>query len=176
LSSAETEIITMSDENSLKPRPPVRSEDVAWEEWSEGSRFGTRYRHLTVATIGDAYKVGFAIEELAPGKQSCPKHYHMHEEEHVFILEGQLVLKLGDESHVMVAGDYVCFPAGQRAGHCMINESDSVCRYIIAGERNGHDVIVFPDTDKVMVRSLGKRQIFDMNARRDYWDGEDRGS
>lgn len=165
----------MTEDSSQKPRPPVRSSDVPWEEWSEGSRFGSRYRHLTVAAIGSTYRVGFAIEELPPGKQSCPKHYHMHEEEHVFILDGQLTLKLGEESHVMRAGDYVCFPAGQRAGHCMINETDSVCRYIIAGERNPNDVIIYPDTGKVMVGALGKRQIFDMNARRDYWDGEDRG-
>ena len=165
----------MTEDSSQKPRPPVRSSDVPWEEWSEGSRFGSRYRHLTVAAIGSTYKVGFAIEELPPGKQSCPKHYHMHEEEHVFILDGQLTLKLGEESHVMRAGDYVCFPAGQRAGHCMINETDSVCRYIIAGERNPNDVIIYPDTGKVMVGALGKRQIFDMSARRDYWDGEDRG-
>jgi uncharacterized cupin superfamily protein len=165
----------MSEEEPQKPRSPVRSADVPWEEWSEGKRFGSRYRHLTVAATGSAYKVGFAIEELPPGKQSCPKHYHMHEEEHVFILEGSLTLKLGDESHVMVAGDYVCFPAGQRAGHCMINETDKVCRYIIAGERNPNDVIIYPDTGKVMVGALGKRQIFDMNARREYWDGEDRG-
>lgn len=165
----------MTEDSSQKPRPPVSSSDVPWEEWSEGSRFGSRYRHLTVAAIGPSYKVGFAIEELPPGKQSCPKHYHMHEEEHVFILEGQLTLKLGEESHAMRAGDYVCFPAGQRAGHCMINETDSVCRYIIVGERNPNDVIIYPDTGKVMVGALGKRQIFDMNARRDYWDGEDRG-
>lgn len=155
-----------------KPRPPISAENVAWEEFSEGSRFAIRFRHLTSAAIGEHYHVGFAIEELGPGKQSVPAHFHMLEEEHVFILEGSLTLRLGEERHAMKAGDYVCFPAGQRAGHCLINEGDKVCRYIIVGERNPNEVVVYTDTNKVLVRSLGRREIYDRAATRGYWDGE----
>ena len=67
---------------------PISSNDVAWEEFSDIPRFVTRYRHLTRAAVGDDYHVGVAIEELGPGKQSSPAHYHTFEEEHVYILEG----------------------------------------------------------------------------------------
>jgi uncharacterized cupin superfamily protein len=164
---------TMTDENEPKqPYRPIRSEDVEWVNWSEKPGFGMRYRHLTAAAIGEKYKVGFAIEELAPGKQTVPFNYHLHEEEHVFVLSGEATLRLGSDFVTMKAGDYVCFPAGQRAGHCLINNSNDVCRYIIVGERNPDDVVIYPETHKVMVRALGGRQIFDMNAKRDYWDGE----
>ena len=59
-----------------------------WTESSEAPRFALRYRHLSRAAMGDDYRVGVAIEELAPGKQSSPAHYHIFEEEHVYILEG----------------------------------------------------------------------------------------
>lgn len=163
----------MSTENAAsKPCPPISAENVAWKEFSEGSRFGIRFRHLTSAAIGEQYHVGFAIEELGPGKQSVPAHYHMIEEEHVYILEGSLTLRLGEERYAMKAGDYACFPAGQRAGHCLINEGNKVCRYIVVGERNPKEVVVYTDTNKVLVRALGRREIYDRAATRSYWDGE----
>jgi uncharacterized cupin superfamily protein len=154
---------------------PISSDDVAWTEWSDVPRFAIRYRHLSLATLGEDYRVGVAIEELAPGKQSSPVHYHIFEEEHVFILEGALTVRIGSSTHEMKAGDYVCFPAGQKAGHCLINTSAALCRYVIIGERNPNEVVVYTDSNKVLVRALGRRAIFDLAATRDYWDGEDTG-
>jgi uncharacterized cupin superfamily protein len=154
------------------PKRPISSDNVAWEEFSEGTKFAIRYRHLTSAAVGPDYRVGFAIEELGPGKQSVPAHYHMLEEEHLFILEGSLTLRLGEGTHEMKAGDYACFPAGQKAGHCLINNTAKVCRYIIAGERNANEVVVYTDSNKVLVRALGRREIYDRAATRDYWNGE----
>ena len=140
-----------------------------------GPRFGERYRHLTSAAIGDDYHVGVAIEELEPGRQSSPAHYHIFEEEHVYILEGSLTVRMGADSHEMKAGDYVCFPAGKKAGHCLINNSGATCRYVIVGERNPNEVAVYTDSNKVLVRSLGWRSILDLGALRDYWHGENTG-
>lgn len=109
------------------PRPTA-TENVPWTEWSEVPRFSIRYRHLSRAAMGDNYRVGVAIEELSPGKQSSPADYHLFEEKHVFILEGRVTLRLGVGRHSMKAGDYACFPAGQKAGHCLINEGDDVCQ------------------------------------------------
>jgi uncharacterized cupin superfamily protein len=154
-------------------RKPISSESVAWEEFSEGTRFGSRFKHLTKAVMGTNYHVGMAIEELPPGMQSCPFHYHMLEEEHILILEGTLTLRLGEEKIAMKAGDYVCFPAGQLAGHCLLNEGDKSCRYVIVGEREQNEVCVYPDSNKVMVRALQREgDIFDLGAAKDYWDGE----
>lgn len=158
-----------------KPLRPISSGDVPWTEWSEVPRFGLRYRHLSLAAMGEHYRVGVAIEELAPGKQTAPAHYHIFEEEHVFVLDGSLSLRLGTEIYRMRTGDYVCFPAGQRAGHCLINDTAETCRYVIVGERNPNEVVVYTDSNKVLVRALGRRAIFDLAATRGYWDGEDTG-
>lgn len=152
---------------------PFSSDSVAWENWSEGARFGSRCRHLTRAAVGDAYHVGMQIEELSPGMQSAPAHYHLLEEEQVLVLEGAMTLRLGEERIAMKAGDYACFPAGQKVGHCFVNDSDAVCRFLIIGERNPNDVCVYPDSNKVMVRLLGRgSNVFNRSAVRDYWDGE----
>jgi len=166
----------MPTEPAAAPEPPrpFTAADVPWQEWSDVPRFAVRYRHLSLAALGEDYRIGVAIEELAPGKQSAPLHWHLFEEEHVYILEGSLTLRLGAERYPMTAGGYVCFPAGQQAGHCLVNDSGAPCRYVIIGERNPNDVSVFPETDKVLLRALGSR-IFDMTAQRGYWDGEDTG-
>jgi uncharacterized cupin superfamily protein len=160
---------------TIAPLKPISSLDVAWTEWSEVPRFGVRYRHLTRAAVGEHYRVGVAIEELAPGKQSSPAHYHIFEEEHVYLLAGALTVRIGADTYAMTAGDYVCFPAGQKAGHCLINNSGATCCYVIVGENNPNEVVVYTDSNKVLVRALGRRAIFDLAARRGYWDGENTG-
>jgi uncharacterized cupin superfamily protein len=97
----------------------------------------------------------------------------MLEEEHALILEGQVKLFLGDEQYQMDAGDYVCFPAGQRLGHSFMNSGTGPCSYLMIGERNPNDVWVYPDSNKIEVNALRtKSAIFDMSAVRKYWDGE----
>lgn len=161
--------------DETQPILPIASERVPWTESRELPRFQARYRHLTRALMGDRYQIGVTIEELFPGSQSAPFHYHIFEEEHVLILEGELTLRLGDGRHAMKAGDYACFPAGEKAGHCLINESGAVCRYVLVGERNPNEICFYPDSNKVLVRALGRRAVFDAGALRHYWAGEDTG-
>jgi uncharacterized cupin superfamily protein len=157
-----------------KPRGPIAIESVPWTEFSEGVRFGSRYRVLS-DTQGEGRKIGVGYEELPPGKQSCPFHYHMLEEEHIVALEGEATLRLGEERYTIKAGDYVGFPAGQRAGHCLINESDKPFRFLMIGDHNPNEVCVYPDSGKVSVRSLadgrGRFIVRDEN-RLGYFDGE----
>ena len=156
--------------NEHKPMPPIAIDTVPWTDWHEGVRFGIRYRVLSDTRNGGR-KIGVSYEELPAGKQSCPLHYHMLEEEHIVALEGEATLRLGDERHTLKAGDYVCFPAGERTGHCLVNETDAPFRYLMIGDHDPNEVAVFPDSNKVLVRALG-RAIFRGDARADYFDGE----
>lgn len=147
---------------------PFLIEDVAWDSFSHGERFGSRFRQL--GEYGGCSHVGVCMEELAPGKFACPSHYHYLEEEQMMVLEGSLTLKLGDKEYIMRSGSYVVFPAGQAAGHSLYNHSDQVCRYLIIGERNKHDVIVYPDSNRVAVRLTGEG--YNKAATMEYWEGQ----
>ena len=96
--------------------------------------------------------------------------YHMAEEEHALILDGEVTLLLGDERLPLQAGDYVCFPAGQRTGHSFLNSGAGPCSYLMIGERNPNDVCVYADSNKVGIRALDT--ILDMSGVRDYLDGD----
>jgi uncharacterized cupin superfamily protein len=163
--------------NPKEPRfTPVASADVPWDAFGHGEKFGGRAKHLTAAAtshiLGERkWHVGVALEELPPGKQSCPFHFHMLEEEHLYVLEGECTLRLGEERLAFKAGDYAIFPAGEKTGHCLINETDKVCRYVVIGENNPNESCVYPDSNKVSNRWLGER--YDRSAQREYWDGEE---
>ncbi len=133
----------------------------------EHGKYGSRYRELS--KFGGGTHVGVVLEELLPGKQSNQLHYHMLEEEHVYILEGALTVLLGAKRHLMQAGDYVCFPAGQKAGHALFNHTDKPCRYILIGENNPNEVSVYPETGRVGVRLMGEG--YRKSAVMDYWEG-----
>ncbi|HEX4346484.1 MAG TPA: cupin domain-containing protein [Vicinamibacterales bacterium] len=148
---------------------PVRVDELPWETWAEGVRYGGRVRRLS-GPVGST-RVGVLIEELPPKRQSAPLHWHTDEEEHVWILDGNVTLRLGDERHALGPGDYVCFPAGQALGHCLVNESEAPCRYLVIGERSPDDVCVYPDSGKVLIRATG-RTIVSLREPLDYWDGE----
>jgi uncharacterized cupin superfamily protein len=142
---------------------------VPWEEFSRGERFGLRYQHLS--SFGGGTQISLSMEILPPGRQANQAHYHLLEEEHVFVLEGSLTLRLGDKSHVMSAGHYVCFPAGQKAGHALINHTAEPCRYLVLGNPQPHDVAVFTDSGRVQVKLTG--EAYRNTPVVGYWDGVD---
>ena len=149
-------------------RLPFSVEDVPWEEYAHGERFGTRFRQL--GEYGGCSHVGVCMEEIAPGRQAYVAHYHLLEEEQLLVLEGRPTLRLGERRIPMEPGSYVVFPAGQKAGHALVNETDEPVRYLIIGERNPDEVTVHTDTGRVGVRLVGEG--YRMGDRVDYWDGE----
>jgi uncharacterized cupin superfamily protein len=151
---------------------PVQSEAVAWQHHSHGDVFEVRYKHLSQAMGPQPYKIGVVIEELPPGKQNNPAHWHHREEEHVLILTGELTVRIGKDYHVMKAGDYVRFAAGVAEEHCLYNHSTEVCRYILVGDNDPHEICVYPDSNKISVRAEG--QVFVKSDAKDYYVGEEK--
>jgi len=147
---------------------PFHIDRVPTEEFSQGQRFASRFKQL--GEFGGAAHVGVCMETLEPGKQACPAHYHMLEEEHLLILEGSLTLRLGDQTYELSAGHYACFPAGQKAAHALINQGAAPCRYLLIGERNPSDVIVYPDSGRVGVRLTGEG--YRKSVTMEYWDDQ----
>lgn len=130
----------------------IHVDDLEWDEWSHGERLGSRTKALGAAA--GAEHVGVVLEELPPGKQSTVPHFHTREEEHMFVLEGEAFLCWGDEEHQLTPGSYVCFPAGDPRAHYLVNHGTEDCRYLVVGERDSNDVVVYPDHNRMLVRAL----------------------
>jgi uncharacterized cupin superfamily protein len=145
---------------------PFSISDVPWRTFRRGEAYGMQYQDLSEQA--GATQISVSHEILAPGQIATGFHYHMLNEEHVLVLEGQLTLRLGDACFQMKAGSYVCFPAGRKLGHALHNESSAPCKYLAIGQPHHADVVVFPDDDKVTVKLLG--EAFSPSSRVQAWN------
>lgn len=165
----DSAIVTSSDKRSPTPNRPISVTDVEPVEWREGVRFGGT--QIALARLGGARDIGVNFVTLSPGRQNCPFHWHMREEEHFYILEGQCVLRSGAERFEMKAGDYVCFPAGTFVGHCFENPYEQPCRLLAIGSRDDAEIAGYPDSGKMKLRGLGVIVPLTKHSL-DYWHGE----
>ena len=126
---------------------------------------------LTDLLVPRVLQISVSMEVLPPGKQANQAHYHLLEEEHIFILDGALTVRIGDKSYEVTAGFYMCFPAGQKHAHSLVNHTTEPCRYLVLGNPHKHDVAVFPETGRVNVKLAGAS--YRTSPTLDYWEGVD---
>mgnify|MGYP000577874267 CR=1 FL=1 len=106
---------------------------------------------------------GFHIIEVMPGFESTELHKHYHEDECVYILEGQALAVIGDEQYNVGAGDFIGYRAGGEA-HTLLNNGETVLRCIVVGQRLDHDVGDYPALMKRIYRQKGLPwNLVDMN-------------
>jgi uncharacterized cupin superfamily protein len=151
---------------SVSSGGPISSESITWKTKEEGVRFHRRYKNLTPKGAHFTMQ----LNEVDPGRQSVPFHFHTTEEEQVLVLSGSALLRYGDTVVRMREGDFCVFPAGEGKGHCFVNDTSETFRYLMVGEHKATDVVVYPDSGKIFVRALG--ELMALGERRDYFDGE----
>jgi uncharacterized cupin superfamily protein len=92
-------------------------------------------------------KIGINQTTLPPGKESSMRHWHSHEEEFIYILSGEVVLRTDAGEQVLVAGTCCGFPLGTRDGHQLVNRSDAPAVYLEVSNRDPADGAEYPDVD-----------------------------
>jgi uncharacterized cupin superfamily protein len=100
--------------------------------------------------LGDATgltKIGINLTTLMPGKESSVRHYHTREDEFVFVLEGEVVLRTDEGEQTLVAGMCAGFPAGTTNGHQLVNRTTRPARYLEISNRDPADAAEYPDDD-----------------------------
>jgi uncharacterized cupin superfamily protein len=113
--------------------------------------------------LGDAVgltKIGVNLTTLPPGKESSMRHHHTLEDELVFILEGEVVLRTDEGEQLLTAGTCAGFPAGASDGHQLVNRSDRPARYLEISNRDPDDAAEYPDVDLALRREPGGRLSF----------------
>ncbi|QQA43328.1 cupin domain-containing protein [Pelagovum pacificum] len=113
------------------------------EPYNQG-RGNLSYRHLTE---GHLSQYGVALETLHPGGQSSQMHWESHEDEFLYMLEGNLtVVENGDET-IIGPGDSCCWPAGVEVAHTLKNHTDRDAVYLIMGTRDPENICHYPGLD-----------------------------
>jgi uncharacterized cupin superfamily protein len=109
-----------------------------------------------LADAGGLTDFGVNLTRLPPGEWSSQRHWHSHEDEFVFLLEGELVLIEDGGETLLCAGDAAAFPKGTGNGHHMINRSDREAIYLEIGSRKLQDVTRCSDVDMMSTNADGR--------------------
>jgi uncharacterized cupin superfamily protein len=109
--------------------------------------------------LGDAFgltRIGINLTKLPPGKESSMRHWHTHEDEFVYVLEGELVLRTGTGEQLLRAGMCAGFSAGVEDGHHFINRSERDAVYLEISNRDRADGAYYSDADVDLMYRDGK--------------------
>lgn len=107
-------------------------------------------QNLRFSDSGGLTQFGAFVEVLPPGSRSSLCHWHLREDEFVYMLAGKVTLFEGGVATTLRPGDAATFKAGVAAGHFLRNDSGAEARYLIVGTRSGADVVTYPDHDRIL--------------------------
>jgi uncharacterized cupin superfamily protein len=109
-----------------------------------------------LGNAGGLADFGVNLTRLPPGSWSSQRHWHSHEDEFVYILEGELVLVEDEGETLLRAGDCAAFPKNSGNGHHLINRSGTIAAYLEIGSRHHHDMTTCSDIDMKSANADGR--------------------
>jgi len=141
--------------------------DPADVEPRTGSNYPEPFRSRVLPrekrALGDALgltKIGVNLTTLMPGAESSMRHFHLCEDELVFVLEGEVVLRTDAGEQVLTAGTCAAFPAGVRDAHHLVNRSEKPARYLEISNRDPEDAGEYADDDLAVHKGADGRHVF----------------
>jgi uncharacterized cupin superfamily protein len=148
---------------SLKP-PALDPADVAPRSTSGYPEpYRSRVLPREKRAIGDALglkTIGVNLTTLPPGKESSMRHFHTREDELVFVLEGEVVLRTDEGEQTLTAGMCAGFPADVANGHQLVNRSARPARYLEISNRDPGDGAEYPDVDLAYRKAADGKAMF----------------
>lgn len=113
--------------------------------------------------VGDALgltRIGVNLTTLLPHKESSMRHFHTQEDEMIYLIEGEVVLRTDEGEQTLTAGMCAGFPAGANNGHQLINRSDRPARYLEISNRDSSDTAEYPDVDLAYRKTADGKAVF----------------
>ena len=127
---------------------PLAVEAISRTDYPEPYR--SRVLPRTRRRLGRALgltRIGINHTTLLPGKESSMRHWHTHEDEFVYVLEGEVVLRTAAGEQLLQAGMCAGFAAGAEDGHQLINRSTRPAMYLEVSNRDDADGAHYADPD-----------------------------
>jgi len=90
---------------------------------------------------------GVNLTRIVPGGQSSHRHAHSHQDEFIYVLQGEVVLETDAGAENLSAGMCAGFPAGTGNAHRFVNRSGADVLLLVVGDRTAGDEVAYPDID-----------------------------
>jgi uncharacterized cupin superfamily protein len=136
--------------------------DIAATPPRQGSSYPAPFAEMakdrTKQALGNAGGLsdfGVNLVTLPVGAWSSQRHWHLLEDEFVYVLSGELTLVTDAGETRLGTGECAAFPKNTPDGHHFINKSTSDAVYLEIGARSGRDTISYPDIDLHLVVAEG---------------------
>jgi uncharacterized cupin superfamily protein len=139
-------------------KPPLKlpAIDPATVESKPGSNYPAHFKPRVAGRskqrLGDALGLknfGVNFTTIKPGSASALRHWHVKQDEFVYIVSGELVMVTDAGEQLLTAGMCAGFPAGNADGHHLVNRSTRDAVYLEVGDRTPGDGASYPDDDLV---------------------------
>ncbi len=114
---------------------------------------------LRLGDAGGLTQFGANLVMLEPGALSSLRHWHLNEDEFVWVVEGECTLVQDSGEVVMRSGDCAAFPAGSPDGHHFINRSDRTAKFLVVGTKAIREVATYSDVDLMVEMEAGKARF-----------------
>lgn len=179
LTSSSNELMIIPDKDKLmnKNKHIVHVSEVKQESMTvpENSSFGGK-RQCIGHAIG-ASKLGYSLFTVPAGKIARPFHSHYKNEELIFIIEGEGLLRFGDKKIPVKSGHFIACLAGKEYPHQLINNSEHDLRYLVVSTMEFPEVCEYPDSNKIGVYitsayDKGFRALYYKDNSVPYFDNE----
>ncbi|RXK49538.1 cupin domain-containing protein [Halorientalis pallida] len=151
-------------------------------DWKTYDNDAATFHRKELGAAVEAGDLGCSLYEMPPGTRAWPYHYHTANEEAIYVLAGEGLLRAEDGEHDLQAGDFVTLPADESGGHRVVNDGDDTLRYLMVSTMNEPDVTIYPEMEKfgVYVGSPpGGRDertfegYYPMDDEVEYWPGDE---
>lgn len=115
---------------------------------------------------------------MPPAQAAYPYHFHLGEEELLFVLAGRPALRTPEGWWDLAPGACVSFLAGERGAHQVVNRTGEPVRMLVVSTGGVPDICVYPDSDKVGAYERrpdggGLRELFRRGDAVGYYEGEE---
>ncbi len=100
--------------------------------------------------LGDACglsNIGVNHTILHPGTVSSMRHWHSQEDEFIYVLEGEVILKTDQGEQKLTPGMCAGFKAGVADGHQLANRSAGRAVYLEISNRDSEDTAEYAEAD-----------------------------
>lgn len=108
--------------------------------------------------LGDALGLtdyGVNLTTLEPGAESALRHWHKHEDEFIYVLDGELALITDAGEQILKPGQCAGFAKNSGDGHHLVNKSQQPASYLEIGSRHPEEEAFYPDDDLHFKRADG---------------------
>ncbi len=109
-----------------------------------------------LGSAGGLTDFGVNLMHLPPGGWSSQRHWHSHEDEFVYVLQGELMLVEDGGETILRAGDCAAFPKNSGNGHHLVNRSGVAAIYLEVGSRQPDDLTTCSDIDMMSSNADGR--------------------